>query len=100
MTHNNSHIFISDGSNIIYIVDENMTILERMRVYDKNGDELIYINQLEWFQDNNGKQFIYANIYTKNVLVKIDCDSHQVTNTYNLFPLVKKAKEKTSLKHD
>jgi len=49
MTHNNSHIFISDGSNIIYIVDENMTILERMRVYDKNGDELIYINELEWF---------------------------------------------------
>jgi glutamine cyclotransferase len=100
MTHNNSHIFISDGSSFIYVVDENITILERIKVYDQNGKELIYINELEWFQDSNGKQYIYANVYTKNVLVKIDCDTHRVVNTYNLYQLTKKAKERTNLKHD
>jgi glutamine cyclotransferase len=34
MTHNGSHIFISDGSDSLYIVDENLKILETKHIKD------------------------------------------------------------------
>jgi glutamine cyclotransferase len=48
MTQNGTHIFISDGSNNIYIVDSNMSILATIIVFDKQDNPVYYLNELEW----------------------------------------------------
>jgi glutamine cyclotransferase len=44
LTHNNSHLIVSDGSDRLFVCDENMTVLETLKVVDLQGNRLIYIN--------------------------------------------------------
>jgi glutamine cyclotransferase len=37
LTHNNSHLIVSDGSDEIYITNEKMEILEKIKVKDHMG---------------------------------------------------------------
>lgn len=46
MTHNGTHIFISTGSNEIFVVDENLKILETLPILNKEGKAVTAINEL------------------------------------------------------
>ena len=43
MTHNNSHIFISDGSNHIYVTDAELNVKQTLAI-TKRGLALAYLN--------------------------------------------------------
>jgi glutamine cyclotransferase len=73
MTHNNTHIFISTGSNNIYVVDEQLNILQTLAIRNERGYPLKNINELEWVLDK-GEAYIYANIWQTKDIVKINID--------------------------
>lgn len=47
ITHNRTHIFVSDGSSKLYLCNEDMKIMERKNIVDQSGKALTYINELE-----------------------------------------------------
>ena len=49
MTHNNTHIFISDGSEKIYVTDSDLKILKTLSITRK-GISLRSLNELEWIE--------------------------------------------------
>lgn len=46
MTHNGTHIFISTGSNELFVVDENLNILETLPILNNEGKPVSSINEL------------------------------------------------------
>lgn len=67
LTTDGNVLYLSDGSNFIYIVDpKTFTFKDKFAVYDNNGP-VNYLNELEYV---NG--VIYANVYTFNFIVVID----------------------------
>lgn len=66
-------MFTTDGSDQIYIVDENFTIQAQKSIKGLSGNPQQNINELE-FVDN----YIYANIYLSTIIVKIDLDKGSV----------------------
>jgi len=48
-----------------------MKILDQRGIVDLKGRKLYSINELEYVEEN-GKSFIYANVYMERRLVKID----------------------------
>ena len=46
ITHNGSHIFISDGSYKLFITDEELNVLKTLEVIDRRGKKLHYLNEL------------------------------------------------------
>ena len=62
-------MYASDGTANIYVLDgETMTVIDTITVRDqKTNRKVIRINELEWVDG-----FIYANVWYKNVLLKID----------------------------
>ena len=77
ITHNYTHFFISDGSYKIYVTDEELNILETLRVVDQRGNTVQYLNELEWAQEGT-TQFIYANVYFQNSIYKINLQGRVV----------------------
>ena len=63
-------MFTTDGSNYIYLVDENFKLVGQKQISTQTNRRLTNINELE-FVDG----FIYANIYLDNRIVKIDYES-------------------------
>jgi glutamine cyclotransferase len=67
-------MFVTDGGPIIYIVDENFKIQQEKIILDKNGRKVYSINELEYVVEN-GKPYIYANVYMERRIVKIDIEA-------------------------
>ena len=67
-------MFVTDGGPIIYIVDENFKIQQEKIILDKNGRKVYSINELEYVVEN-GKAYIYANVYMERRIVKIDIEA-------------------------
>jgi glutaminyl-peptide cyclotransferase len=67
MTHDEKYLIMDDGTNnLIYIDPTTLKTVKKVQVYD-DKDPVIYINELEY---SDG--FIYANVWTTNIIVKID----------------------------
>ena len=77
MTHNGTHMFISTGSNELFVVDEDLNILETLPIVNKDGNAVTSINELEWVSEN-GEQFIYANVWLSKEIVKISISERKV----------------------
>ena len=79
LTNDGKYIIKSDGSEFIdYINTENMQVIKRLAVYDNKGP-VSNLNELEYIDG-----FIYANIYTKNYIIKIDASSGKIVEKINL----------------
>ena len=37
MTHNDTHLFIDDGNSSIFVMDENMQMMEELPIVDQDG---------------------------------------------------------------
>lgn len=51
LTHNHSHLIVSDGSDTIFITNEKMEIVEKIKVKDHMGNAKFKLNELEWISE-------------------------------------------------
>jgi glutamine cyclotransferase len=86
MTNDGKNIIISTGSSILYFVDpENFKILNQISVTDNYGPVSL-VNELEYV--NN---FIYANVYETDFILKIDPETGNVVGKLDLSGLLQKS---------
>jgi len=86
MTNDGKHIIVSTGSSILYFVDpENFRILNQVSVANNYGP-VSSVNELEYV--NN---FIYANVYETNYILKIDPQTGSVVGQVDLTGLLQKS---------
>ena len=79
MTHDEQNLIMSDGTNILtYINPVTYKSVKKIQVYD-DKDPLLYLNELEYFEG-----YIYANVWTTNLLVKIDPKTGKVMQKIDL----------------
>ena len=79
MTHDDKNIIMSDGTNILTYLDPvTYKTVKKLQVYD-DKDPVVYLNELEYSEG-----FIYANIWTTNLLVKIDPKTGKVLSKIDL----------------
>lgn len=83
MTNNGKQIIMSNGSNNLYFRNTNTFVEENViAIFDENGP-LGNINELEYVDG-----FVYANIWYKNYIVKIDPKQGKVIAKYDLSSLI------------
>ena len=70
-------MFTTDGSDKIYVVDENFTLLSEIGIKNSLGNPQTNINELEFVGG-----FIYANIYMTTKIIKIDIKLGKVVSEY------------------
>lgn len=80
--HHNGKIYMSDGSSIIKIINPETFIIEKTINVSMNGNKVEYLNELEIA---NG--YIYANLWRRAEIVKIDPESGHIVAAYNLAEL-------------
>lgn len=79
MTHDEKNLIMSDGtSSLTYLDPVSCKAVKKLQVYD-NKDEVIYINELEYSEG-----FIYANVWTTNIIVKIDPKTGKVVSKMDM----------------
>ena len=79
MTHDEKYLIMSDGTNLLtYINTTTYKTVKKLQVYD-NKDAVLYLNELEY---SDG--YIYANVWTTNLLVKIDPKTGKVLEKIDL----------------
>ena len=73
MTHDDKHLIMDDGTaTLTYLDPATLKPVKKVQVYD-DKDAMIYINELEY---SDG--YIYANIWTTNLIAKIDPQTGKV----------------------
>ena len=86
MTTNGKNLIISTGSSILYFVEpENFKIINQVGVTDNYGP-VSNVNELEYV--NN---FIYANVYETDYILKIDPETGKVLGKVDLSGLLQKS---------
>lgn len=86
LTTDSTSIIMSDGTNeLTYIKPDNFQVLKKVSV-SENGYAVPYLNELEYI---NG--YIYANVWTKNEIVKIDPANGNVIGKLDLTSLKQEA---------
>jgi glutaminyl-peptide cyclotransferase len=79
MTNDKQNLIMSDGTNIITYLDPvSLKTVKKIQVYD-NQNATVYINELEYSEG-----FIYANLWTTNLIVKIDPKTGKVLSKIDL----------------
>ncbi len=85
LTNDGTHLYMSDGTEKIYILNpETFAIVDYINVYT-NANKIDYINEMEWI---DGK--IWANIYEKDMVIKINPKTGAIENILNLSELKSK----------
>lgn len=73
MTHDEKFLIMDDGTNILtYLDPTTLKTVKKLQVYD-DKDQVLYLNELEY---SDG--FIYANLWTTNLILKIDPQTGKV----------------------
>ncbi len=79
MTHDEKYLIMDDGTNILtYLDPTTLKTVKKLQVYD-DKDQVLYLNELEY---SDG--YIYANLWTTNLLVKIDPQTGKVLSKIDL----------------
>ncbi len=85
LTTDGTYLIMSDGTNkLSYLDPTDFKLIKTLEVPYNNLNELEFI-----------KGYIYANVYFKNYIVKINPSNGEVTGILDLYPLVCKAREKS-----
>ena len=74
---------MSDGTPTLRFLDPDTLETEETLTVMLNGEPLRYLNELEWIDGE-----IYSNVWTTNVIVRIDPDSGNVTSVIDLSGLL------------
>jgi len=95
MTNNGKQIIMDNGNNYLYFRDpQTFQITDSIGVYDNNGP-LAEINELEWVDG-----MVYANIWQKNYIVKIDPKTGKVLAKADLSNILENTKSPLPEKMD
>jgi glutamine cyclotransferase len=87
LTTDGKSLIMSDGTSYItYLDPTNFSVIKTLDVAE-NGYVIDYLNELEFI-----KGFIYANIWTKNTIVKIDPNTGDVVGKIDLSTLLYESK--------
>ena len=87
MTTDSTYLIMSDGTNILYYVEPiDFKTIKTIQVENEKGP-VMKINELEYI--NN---FIYANVYETNSIIKIDPSSGKIVGKLDLVSLANEAK--------
>jgi len=79
ITHNEQYLIKSDSSEFLRFLDpKTLNVEKTIAVYDQTGPVKL-LNELEYY-----KGYIYANIWTTNIIVKIDPNTGKVLSKINL----------------
>ena len=77
-------MYASDGSYKVFEIDgETMEVVRTIRVKDKGGKAIKQVNELEFIDG-----FIYANVWYKDILLKIDPADGKVVKEWDLTQLM------------
>lgn len=83
LTHNENQLIMSNGSSTLYFLNpENLEIEKELNV-KRNGESVSNINELEYIRGE-----IYANIWHKNYILRINPDSGKVTGIIDLEDII------------
>ncbi|MBN2893208.1 MAG: glutaminyl-peptide cyclotransferase [Bacteroidales bacterium] len=86
LTTDGENLYMSDGTNIIYVLEPNTySVVEMIPVLD-NKERIMYLNELEFIEG-----YIYANLYTKDFIVKIDPKNGKVLEKIDLTGILPNA---------
>jgi glutamine cyclotransferase len=89
LTTDGSYLIMSDGTNkLTYFDPTNLAVIKTVEV-TRNGYVEDFLNELEFIEG-----FIYANVYQKNYIVRIDPATGNITGILDLSALVYKARQK------
>ncbi len=79
MTHDEKYLIMDDGANVLTYLDPiTLKTVKKLQVYD-DKDAVVYLNELEY---SDG--YIYANIWTTNLIAKIDPQTGKVVAKIDL----------------
>lgn len=78
-------MFITTGEPKIYLVDEDLHILQTQTILNQKGKPVSRLNELE-FVDG----YLYINIYLDRRIVKVDYEEGLVLDSYDGLNLIKK----------
>ncbi|HAH24402.1 MAG TPA: glutamine cyclotransferase [Prolixibacteraceae bacterium] len=79
MTHDEKYLIMSDGtSSLTYLDPVSCKAVKKLQVYD-DRDAVVYINELEYSEG-----FIYANVWTTNLIIKIDSKTGKVVSKMDM----------------
>lgn len=87
LTSDGNSLIMSDGSNALSFLDPKTLAVSKTLLVSENGYAVDLLNELEYI---NG--FIYANIYTKHDVVKIDPSTGEVVAKLDLSDLYRQAR--------
>jgi len=88
LTTDGTHLYMSNGSNTITVIDPNtFGVLRTIRV-NKNGSPQSQLNELEWVEGE-----IWANVWRTDTIVRIDPTTGKVTGVINLLGLLPTAEK-------
>jgi glutaminyl-peptide cyclotransferase len=82
LTHNGEHLIMSNGSAELWFLDPKTYEIVRRLVVKANGQPVQDLNELEWVEGE-----VYANIWYKDIIARIDPRSGQVVGWINLAGL-------------
>lgn len=79
LTSDGTHLYMSDGTDCIYVLDP--ATFRRLRTIQVVTDRqtVLYLNELEWIDGQ-----IWANVYTSNLIVRIDPATGHVAGMIDL----------------
>jgi glutamine cyclotransferase len=83
LTNDGTNLIMSDGSNVLTWLNPNdFTIIRKLQVAD-NRNNMGVLNELEYVDG-----VVYSNIYTTNMIVKIDLETGKVLEEINMNGLI------------
>jgi len=83
LTHDDAHLMMSDGTHIIrFINPENFETVRTIAVFDEKGHPLMELNELEYIKGE-----IWANIWQKATIVRIDPNTGKLLGRIDLTKL-------------
>ena len=92
ITHNNKELIVSDGSCFLHFLDpKTMKQNKRIKVTYQNK-KINYLNELEFYQDKNNKEYVLANIWQTNNIAFIDLNTGIVKKMLDFSHLSKLCK--------
>lgn len=83
LTNDGTQLIYSDGSEVLRFLDPQSWQVTREVSVRRGSNPLKQLNELEWTPDG-----LWANVWRRDVLVRIDLDSGQVTGEVNLKALL------------
>jgi glutaminyl-peptide cyclotransferase len=83
LTRDSKHLYMSDGSSVLRVLDPNTLTATGSIMVTDNGEPVSNLNELEWVKGE-----IYANVWMTNRIARIDPASGHVTGWIDLSGLL------------